>query len=1235
MIRLKNIGICLLISFFILGFQLLLVQAATVDCFSVRQTNNFGFVWGNASWCGYEVQPGDQIGAFVSNVAVNNGCVGIFTVTEPGFYGAMSIYCDDPSTPEKDGVANGDIITFKICNSISGSIVDCPEFVVWDSGYVQNFFQQDLTSSAPVANFSASATRGCVPLSVQFTSNSPGATGYFWDFGDGASSTDPNPSHTYTDADVYSVYLTVSNICGSNTMYEEITVGEVPVADYEMSGGPYCVDVGIHLTSTSSSNATTLNWDFGDGTGATDDTPVHSYTTPGMYTITLTASNECGTPSISKTITVGAPPVASYSISQGPYCVGNQIEFGYTGCANATGWEWNFGDGTDDATGPTVSHTYAYPGTYEVGLIVWNECGYDIQYFIITVDDDPVADFSISEGPYCIGQDIYFSNTSSSIATSLNWDFGDGTGATDDTPVHSYTTPGTYTITLTASNECGTSSISKTITVGAPPVAGYSISQGPYCVGNQIEFGYTGSANATGWEWDFGDNTGTATGPTVSHTYAYPGTFSGSLTVGNECGSDTQYFTITVDDDPVADFSISEGPYCIGQDIYFSNTSSSIATSLIWDFGDGTGSTGDTPVHSYTTPGTYTITLTASNGCGTSSISKTITVGAPPVASYSGICLGMACAGEQIEFRDTDSMNATSWQWYFGDDTYATDQNVFHTYAHSGTYEGYLTVGNECGSDTQYFTITVDGVPMADFYVSDNPSCNYHDVYFVNTSNRHCTWECGCCEWDFGDGTTSTDLNPVHSYTAAGSYTVILHVMNHCGENYKQMVVEILGPDGEINVCSTSGCVPFDVCFGLNKSCIEEPVQYNWDFGDQSYSQDASPCHTYTQPGIYEVAVEATDSRGQVINRTITIEATPFCYTMTNTFASIWGAVEVNGEGLGAGRWVGAFVDGMDINGGCIGAFKITEAGTYGAMAVYGDDPTTLEKNGAYANDSITFKAWDALGRQVVDFCSTGPDEPIWNSAEVLNVNLTNSCGQRIFLNEGWNLISFQVNNCFYETTPAVFIPEGVASINVGPLVAWLNNDSLSPIRDATNPDIAGDWQRITSFDALGAHILDKSLPPFINTLKYLSAGYGYWIKMNKPAVLDLPGQFVPVGTALTLQNGWNLIGYIPHDTCYGSHLQSSVCPYSSGQYTPDDKISYCQISPLTPLVLASINGQYRRITSFDACNGGMIFDTQLPPFINTLYYLGPHYGYWIKIENPTGAQLIFPANCSATQIGD
>ncbi len=153
-------------------------------------------------------------------------------------------------------------------------------------------------SSTPVADFNVSSTLGNAPLNVSFTDNSRNATSWYWNFGDGNNSTEENPTHNYTADGNHTVILAVNNTNGWSAKTQNITVQNgLPVVDFSADNS-----TGSVQFTDLSQNATSWSWDFGDGEISTDESPLHTYSAAGNYTVTLTASNENG--SVSKASTV-------------------------------------------------------------------------------------------------------------------------------------------------------------------------------------------------------------------------------------------------------------------------------------------------------------------------------------------------------------------------------------------------------------------------------------------------------------------------------------------------------------------------------------------------------------------------------------------------------------------------------------------------------------------------------------------------------------------------------------------------------------------------------------------------------------------------------------------------------------------------------------------------------------------------------------------------------------------
>jgi choice-of-anchor B domain-containing protein len=259
---------------------------------------------------------------------------------------------------------------------------------------------------APTAGF----TNNTVANVVDFTNTSVNANSYHWDFGDGLTSTSPNPSHAYSAVGQYPVTLTATNDCGSTTFQQTIQVLVVPpTATFTLSATSGCAPLTVEYTSAPVGNPTSYNWNFPGGTPGTSTAPNPTvvYNTPGTYSAQLTVANAAGsnTATLNQAITIGAAPAALYSFTV------NEFSASFTNTSSgATSYVWNFDDG-GTSTLPNPSHTYAANGSYEVTLEAMNECG--IAVFTQTVNINvsgldflEETDYSLLASPNPFSQDL-------------------------------------------------------------------------------------------------------------------------------------------------------------------------------------------------------------------------------------------------------------------------------------------------------------------------------------------------------------------------------------------------------------------------------------------------------------------------------------------------------------------------------------------------------------------------------------------------------------------------------------------------------------------------------------------------------------------------------------------------------------------------------------------------------------------------------------------------------------
>jgi PKD repeat protein len=661
-----------------------------------------------------------------------------------------------------------------------------------ESGYIT-------VGLAPGADFDALYAYNTVPATVSFRDHSTGSTplGYLWQFGDGMTSVEQNPSHVYIRKGLYSVKLTVTNAYGSSSETKEnyIAIGIAPRADFTGQPTVGNTPLAVEFTDRSTGYPTSWSWNFGDGKGSSDQNPVHIYWSSGEYTVTLTSANEFGTSDTSKTYFIHAIPalksgfIADPKEGKAPLVV----KFTDISTGNPESWIWEFGDGST-STQPNPVHSYSSPGAYQVNLTVIRGYNSDSTPQTIIAGGVPFTDFAADTTTGSVSTPVHFTDKTVNSPTSWSWDFGDGVTASDQNPTHVYLAKGIYTVILTATNNNGVDTERKVnyITIGVVPVADFVTEIPLYqqgMRGQYVRFIDTSVGNPTSWFWDFGDGQNSNEQYPPLHRYSADGSYTVSLTVKNIFGQNTKVMSnsITVKEGPRVDFIADKTQVSVEQYIHFTDLSTNSPSDWKWDFGDGTAGTGQNPDHTYREPGSYDVTLISSDSYTMISHTKKnyITVVNSPQSDFRADQT-KGITPFTVKFTDISTGNPTQWKWVFGDGKTSEEKNPTHVYTTSDTsstnkYTVTLTVLNEYGQDTEIKTdyITVTQKPIAEFTVNNRQGkapfiVNFRDLSAGNPS----TWN-----WEFGDGTGSSEQNPTHVYPFEGSYDVRLTVSNQYGSD--------------------------------------------------------------------------------------------------------------------------------------------------------------------------------------------------------------------------------------------------------------------------------------------------------------------------------------------------------------------------------------------------------------------------------------------------------------------
>ncbi len=738
---------------------------------------------------------------------------------------------------------------------------------------------------------------------IHFEDASTAPSGYFlvaydWDLGDGTTQDDPIFNHAYADGGIYNVTLTVtadsSGYTCSNTVTMPVIVPNTPTIYYTWDPEPTCLMDTTFFYGASGTPITDWYWNFDDGHDTTGQYAGHVFDNPGTYDVILyiTDTNLCQN-SLSQQVTINPIPQVSMQIFDSPTCAQSMTTFQGTADTGIEFWYWDFGDGGISEDQNPV-HSYTNGGTYTVTLTATDSAGCSATATgEIIVVPTPTADFSYTMS----GCNLFAFTDNSTLPPgyqeySWHWDFGDGSTSDVPDPVHTYATGGFFDVKLVfTSDSLGyqcSDSITKTVQAPNTPNATFTWAPNPAQAGDNIGFFATSGSTITNWAWDFADG-GTATGQNATHTYTNPGDYDVSLTVTdvNGCTFET-VIQVNVGGLPPVDFSWDNA--CENTPIQFTTDATVTDVGAVaiydWDFGDGTGSNNRDPLHTYLNANMYNVTLTIIDTLGyTSSVTHQVEVMPEPISMFS--ISSPNCENSETYFEDYSialSGYLTTWEWDFGDGNTATinfpdDPDVSHIYPSTGTYTAMLTVTTSDGcqaTSTQEVTITPSPIAQIDY----DAGCMSGPISFHDVSSENGAGTIIARQWNFGDPASgssnqSTQSDPTHLFSAAGTYEVTLSIQSQSGCTDADTMEITITDAPEVDFTFTPACMHEPVSFTITD--LTNLDQYFWDFGDGHTSQQPDPENTYDSPGDYQVTltVQTTDGCTATQTQTVTVNPLP------------------------------------------------------------------------------------------------------------------------------------------------------------------------------------------------------------------------------------------------------------------------------------------------------------------------------------------------------------------------
>lgn len=425
------------------------------------------------------------------------------------------------------------------------------------------------------------------------------------------------------------------------------------------------------------------------------------------------------------------------------------------------------------------------------------------------------------------------------------------------------------------------------ITITVNPLPQVSFSSSGVCEGEPTVFQNNSNISQGGianYSWDFGDSNGAnLTNP--QHTYANFGVYNVQLTATSAKGCTASASDNTeVYEKPVADFYT--GNVCLGIETDFVNASSISAGTLFysWDLGDGTGtSSAQDTSYNYQNAGAYNVFLkiVSDHAC-SDSITKTVEIYDRPQADF---VAANVCDGQNVSFNNNSTIGNGNiiYAWYFGDGASSGDSDPQHLYDSYGSYFVKLVANttHNC-ADSIVKTIYVHPVPEAVFSKQD--VCIGDSVHFTNSSSiANGTYS---SNWNFGDGTTSSAVNPVHLYQAKGSYNVSLKITSDSGCVVQAYDIVKIYSQPSANFIVGNVCDGFPAQF-QNLSTIDEgTITAYWMFGDGDTTSNYNPEHLYDTMGVYNITLVASSGAGcsDTINQNVQVYPNPVAgFTVKNS----------------------------------------------------------------------------------------------------------------------------------------------------------------------------------------------------------------------------------------------------------------------------------------------------------------------------------------------------------------
>jgi len=675
---------------------------------------------------------------------------------------------------------------------------------------------------------------------------------------------------------------------------------EFPVDPNPTNDGPYCGGQTIQFSSTVYAGVSYVWKNPLNTTFSLISNPSIPASTPantGTYTL---ESSVPGCPPVIRTTYVDVSNASNAGTTSGSTTVCSGANAGNVSVAGITGsvirWEMANNAGgpwfTISNTATTMSYANLIQTTYFRPIVKTASCVEAVgAAAIITVDNATVGGFVIGGTSVCSGTNNGLLNLVFYSGNINKWQFSiDGglfwTDIVSNSNSYSFSNL-TQTTMYRAEIQSGTCaaqfSAAATVTVNPLPVP--SFTNTTVCEGIQTAFTNTttiASGSINNYQWDFG-NSGSSISANPNYLYSASGTyFVGVTAVSNAGCSATGNALVTVNAKPNVTFTASD--VCQGAATTFQAIvtvpGGGTITNYDWDHDDGSTSTIPVHNHTYAATGVYDVLLVATTNLGCiDSIRNEVEVAAPVNVNF---VIDSVCLGQSITFINTSTTSASSvnYFWDFGNGANSTLNSPVYSYPAIGTYTVTLqaqVVGSttSCVSSLQQ-TVVIYEVPATNFSLLNVcliDSAEFSNLTFYTGNPTDLSYS-----WNFGDASTSTLINPYHSYISPGNFNVQLtaSTIQGCSATSTQLIS--IYPMPVSNYTFADVCLEDNMIFTSTSTVSTGTLTYAWDFGDASTNAVQNPLHLYNADGSYQVQLVVTTNNNcrDTMIKTVVVHPLPF-----------------------------------------------------------------------------------------------------------------------------------------------------------------------------------------------------------------------------------------------------------------------------------------------------------------------------------------------------------------------